>query len=206
MSTHAEVARTAAHLTGSERRHLLLIQKGLVAQRLTRPRRDVSLRLIRQGFLQPADEAPYYLTADGEELAAHLRNGGVAAAAERPAERPVDVIGVMVATGEGTAPDGGAGAVARMLLELDSDRERVAVLTWLASPDGAAYLGQVKDNMVVAARRGRSYAQVADYLGVSERAVNKAVTRANARQRAWNGPADGPLRHTILDSATPTGG
>lgn len=121
------------------------------------------------------------LTDLGRVAADELR-ADLAQPAERPATGPVDVVGVMLRMPASTVPAGLVGGVARLLLELSTDAERVAALAWLAAPPGAAYLGAIKDALIVACRPGRTYAQTAAHLGISTRMVNRAVSRTHGRQ------------------------
>ena len=67
------------------------------------------------------------------------------------------------------------------LTQLLSDRHRYTVLAWLADRNNAAQLAAMKDELVVANRAGRTYAQTAEVLGISVNAVNQAVARHNRR-------------------------
>lgn len=175
----AVAAMAIAHLTPAMRRTLLVIEAGPAAQLATKVRSDVLQRLRNEGLVNRSAD-PQTLTDAGRAAAEHIR------ATQQPqtaGQRPVDVISALLRAPVPNGPQAIPGAVARVLLDEISDAERLAVVSWLASPDGAAYLGAVKDELIVGARPGRSHAEVAAYLGTSLRAVHKAVTRANTRPR-----------------------
>lgn len=172
-------------LTPAQERTLLAVREaGTVGGLDTRPRHDVLHRLHRAGMLTtPRSDGA--LTADGEGYAAMLL---AATTAKRPRPAPVpaadgrtDLVGALVHTAPSSWPNGAGDALIRALGPLD-DRQRVELLAFLAAPAGAAWLGRVKDEIVVANRPGRTYAQTAQALGLSVTAINKAVSRRAAHR------------------------
>lgn len=159
-------------LSAGQRRALLSIAEGPGA----RVRSDVVHRLQQAGLIV-SKLRPYQLTDLGRAAVDELR-AFVGATQPAPADL-ADVIGVMLQVDPGSAPERTPGAVARMLLDLASDADRVAALAWLASPRGAAYLADIRTGLIVASLTGRSYAEAATHLGISYASVNKAVTRTS---------------------------
>jgi hypothetical protein len=166
-------ARTAQALTHPQRRGLLALAAGN-----THVRRDVVGKLLAAGLVDTRRR----VTAAGHRVAAALQGKwGIGSA---PDAEPVDIVGALVTVSHRAAPVGIPGAVARLLFDLPDDAARVAALAWLAGPDGAGYLGAIKDAFIVSSRAGRTYAQTALHLGISERAVHKAVSRHNAGRQS----------------------
>jgi hypothetical protein len=181
-------ARAAQALTPPQQRGLLAIAAGD-----THVRRDVVDKLRAFGLVEGVAPSKRRATDAGRLVADELR-----VALMRPSEnvpaRPIDIVEALVSVEHRAVPDGVPGAVARMLFDLPTDAARVAALRWLAGPDGAGYLGAIKDAFIVAARPGRTYEQTAEHLRISPRAVNRAVSRHNA------------ARQSELDTAIPAGG
>lgn len=187
-----------AQLSPALRRALLNIEARTPGVRV---RSDVLQRLRQHRMIEAVPVAGWAtLTGDGRAAAAEVR----AALEERTDDGPVDVDVVLLAVPSLPAtPPGATSAVVRMLADVPSDAERVAILTWLAGPDGAQLLGAVKDAVIVACRPGRTYRQTAAHLGVSHRAVNKAVTRSRHRQSELDNP---PSREDDLTGKAVTPG
>jgi hypothetical protein len=177
-------ARAAQALTPPQQRGLLAITAGG-----THVRRDVVDKLQGAGLVDEHRRA----TDAGRLVADELRVALVRPAESVPA-RPIDIVEALVSVEHRAAPDGVPGAVARLLFDLPTDAARVGALAWLAAPEGAAYLGAIKDAFIVASRPGRTYEQTAEHLRISPRAVNKAVSRHNA------------ARQSELDTVIPAGG
>jgi hypothetical protein len=82
------------------------------------------------------------------------------------------------------APEGTVHGLVRLVSASRRERDRYAVLAWLASPAGAAALAALKDAVVAdtrAAWPAHTYADTAAFLGISKPAVNAAVARHNRR-------------------------
>lgn len=171
-------------LTPAQVRALLAIHAaGTPAQCTNPPRADVLRRLLVLGMLTDASDAAT-LTVKGTNyataMAAAPETQTPAAPLQSTAVDP-GALGVYLANNlPAVAPQGAAQAVLGALADL-TDRDRVAVLAFLAAPAGAAYLGQVKDELVAVNRLGRTYAETAEVLGLSVTAINKAVSRRAAR-------------------------
>lgn len=141
-------------------------------------RADTDARLQDLGLISDGR----VLTDGGRAVAERIRRDRAAVAA-RMSAGPVDVLGALLRVREGRVNAHAPSGLARLLLDLPTDAERVALVTWLASADGSHYLSAVKDSLVVAAMPGRSVAAAAEYLGTSVHAVNRAVARTNRRDR-----------------------
>lgn len=166
-------------LTPAQRRALLSIgAQGSHA----RIRADVLRRLHAAGLVEHAPPGRPELTGQGRVVVEALHD------ADTPAQsaqgRAVDVVEALAHVDHRAAPVGVPGALARMVLDMGTDAERVAALSWLANTStGVGYLGALKDALIVYSRAGRTYEQTAEHLGISATAVNKAVSRHHARQQ-----------------------
>jgi len=182
MDSTSGAARAARALPLGQQKALLQLANGA-----THIRRDVVAKLRERQLV--CDEPSRQLTEAGRVLADELR---VMMRRHEPAPiPPVDVVAALTAVDHRAAPVGVPGAIGRMLFDLKGDAERVQALAWLADHQGAAYLGALKDAMIVAAKRGRTHEGAANHLGISTRAVNRATTRFNAARQS---EVDNPTR------------
>jgi DNA-directed RNA polymerase specialized sigma24 family protein len=167
------------NLTPAQERALLAIANAN-GQPLAAPvRADVLDRLRGLGLVAGGRVGEPLLTPDGIAAAEALAQSPATAAQAAPVAD--GALGSYLANHTPTdAPHGTAQAVAAALAGL-TDRDRVALLAFLAAPAGAALLGQVKDELVAVNRLGRTYAETAEHLGLSVTAINKAVSRRAAR-------------------------
>lgn len=171
--------RLSSSLTAAQRRALLSIGVEGIRARI---RADVLRRLHVLELVEDAHPNAPMLTAQGRVVVEALHDAD--RSAESAQGRVVDVVEALAHVDHRAAPVGVPGALARMLLEMGTDAERVAALSWLANTStGVGYLGALKDALIVYSRAGRTYEQTAGHLGISPTAVNKAVSRHHARQQ-----------------------